>query len=123
MVSRSTDSIGSSPLKLRRSLSMSFAPRLCWWLLALSLSINNLFQPTAIASAIQNPADETALRALAENFFNTWSAKDLDGFLRLWSARAPELAAREKSTRELFAGSAKLEVSALAARKIKLDGT
>jgi CHAT domain-containing protein len=91
----------------------------CTLLLALGLCwgapIKAAFRPQT--------AEEAALRTLAEQFFNNWAAKDLDGFLRLWSAQSPELTAREKATRELFAASAKLEVSQLRVRKVQLEGT
>jgi CHAT domain-containing protein/tetratricopeptide (TPR) repeat protein len=100
---------------------MSFASRLCWYFLALSLSLNCL-QPASSASAVQNSADETALRALAESFFNTWAAKDLDGFLRQWSAKAPELPARKKAMQELFASGEKVVLKSFAVRQVKPEG-
>src|SRR5262245_30722518 len=42
-------------------------------------------------------ADEAALRALAQEFYSAYAKKDLEGFLRLWSARAPELEARRQA--------------------------
>ncbi len=105
---------------------MSFTIRIGWWLMALSLSFNGhifaLIQSASAAPTVQQSTDETALRALAETFYKTWAAKDLDGYLRLWSARSPELEARKKAATELFAGSEKIEVKSLAARQIKLDG-
>ncbi|MGH9843752.1 MAG: tetratricopeptide repeat protein [Blastocatellia bacterium] len=105
---------------------MSSAPHLGLWLLALSLSFNGpvLALPKSVSSAptVQNSADETALRALAEAFFKTWAAKDLDGFLRLWSARSPELEARRKADREFFANSDQVELRGLTIRAVKLDG-
>src|SRR5262245_4114316 len=70
-------------------------------------------------SAGQNSTDEAALRALVEAFFNTWAAKDLDGFLHLWSAKSPELEARKQSTSALFGSSEKIEVRDLVLDKLK----
>src|SRR5262245_40456391 len=95
------------------------------WLLVLSLSFNVSatapFQSSSHASATQNSTEEPALRALAESFYNTWAAKDLDGFLRLWSAKSPELEARQKSSADLFANSARIEVSGLLFRQFRID--
>jgi len=70
----------------------------------------------------QHSADETALCALAEAFFHAWAAKDLDGFLRLWSEKSTELEARRKSAEELFAGSEKIELRNLTIRAVKVAG-
>ncbi len=67
-------------------------------------------------------ADEPALRALAQEFYAAYTKKDLDGFLRLWSARAPDLEARRQEMRKLFADHEKIEVKSLAIRKVTIDG-
>lgn len=100
---------------------MSVASLLCCCVLGLSLSVNGL-PSLASASAEQRSADEVALRTLGEAFFNTWAAKDLDGWLRLWSAHAPELEARKKATSELFAGSARITLTSLIVRRVGLAG-
>ncbi len=99
-------------------MSLPLTHSLCALLLALSLIGN----APAKASLRSQTTDEAALRTLAERFFNTWAAKDPDGFLRLWSAQAPERAAREKATRELFNSSSKIEVSQLLVRKVQVEG-
>ena len=100
---------------------MSSTLRLCIWLIALSLSFN-ILPPATRASAVQISADETVLRSIVENFFNSWAAKDLEGFLRLWSAESPELEARRKETQELFAGSERIELRGLTIRAVKMAG-
>ena len=105
---------------------MSSVLRVSLCLLALSLNFINsaLAQPQSASSALapQHSSDETALRALAEAFFHTWAAKDLDGFLRLWSDKSTELEARRKSSQELFAGSEKIELRNLTIRAVKVEG-
>jgi CHAT domain-containing protein/tetratricopeptide (TPR) repeat protein len=105
---------------------MSSALRVSLCLLALSLNFINsvLAQPQSASSAPapQHSSDETALRALAEAFFHAWAAKDLDGFLSLWSDKSPELEARRKSSQELFAGSEKIELRNLTIRAVKVEG-
>src|SRR5262249_14552901 len=112
--------------KTKKERVMSFASRLGCWLLALSLSLSGpvlaMSQPASSASAAQHSADEMALRATIEAFFNTRVTKDLDGFLRLWSKQSPEVEAQRKSTSELFAGSEKIELRGLTIRAAKIDG-
>ena len=105
---------------------MSSALRVSLCLLAMSLNFINsaLAQPQSASSALapQHSSDETALRALAEAFFHAWAAKDLDGFLRLWSDKSTELEARRKDSQELFAGSEKIELRNLTIRAVKVEG-
>jgi CHAT domain-containing protein/tetratricopeptide (TPR) repeat protein len=105
---------------------MSFALRVSLCLLALSLNFINpaLAQSQSASSTLEtrHSADETALRALAEAFFHAWAAKELDGFLRLWSDKSAELEARRKSAQELFAGSEKIELRNLTIRAVKVEG-
>src|SRR5262245_43917998 len=95
----------------------SFSARLCV-LCGLTICTNLPWSDLAP----QHSADETALRALAEAYFHTWAAKDLDGFLRLWSDKSTELEARRKGAQELFAGSEKIELRNLTIRAVKVEG-
>jgi CHAT domain-containing protein len=67
-------------------------------------------------------ADEADLRALAQEFYAAYAKKDLDGFLRLWSAKSPELASRRPATQKLFADHEKIELKSLTVRKVTMDG-
>lgn len=67
-------------------------------------------------------ADEAALRALAQEFYAAYSKKDLDGFLRLRSAKSPEIAVRRKTMQKLFADHEKIDVNSLAIRKAMIEG-
>src|SRR5262245_49287507 len=99
-------------------MSMSFAPAFRIWVIALSLIFNCLF-PAARAS--QDSTDESELRSLAEIYFKRWAAKDLDGFLKLWSARSPELEARRKAMEKLFATSDRLELRGMTIGFVRID--
>jgi CHAT domain-containing protein len=105
---------------------MSFAFRASLCFLALSFNFVSLAlaqsRPAPSTPAAKHSDDESSLRALAEAFFGGWAARDLDGFLRLWSAQSPELEARRKKTQELFAGSERIELRGLAIRAVKVDG-
>jgi len=79
-------------------------------------------QSAAPATATQYSADEAALRSLAESFFFTWTAKDLDGFLRLWTPKAPDLESRKQETQKLFADHEKIEVKKVTVYKVTIDG-
>jgi CHAT domain-containing protein/Tfp pilus assembly protein PilF len=67
-------------------------------------------------------ADEVALRALAEGFYSSQAKKDLDGFLQLWSAKAPELAVRRIAMQKFFADHEKIEVKGLLIRNMTVEG-
>ncbi len=67
------------------------------------------------------PSDDAALRALVEEFYGSYAKKDLDGFLQLWSARSPELAARREAMQKLFADHEKIEVKGLVIRKMAVE--
>jgi CHAT domain-containing protein/Tfp pilus assembly protein PilF len=67
-------------------------------------------------------ADDAALRALVEEFYGSYAKKDLDSFLQLWSAKAPELAARRETMQKLFADNEKIEVKDLVIRQMAVEG-
>jgi CHAT domain-containing protein/Tfp pilus assembly protein PilF len=72
--------------------------------------------------AFPSTADEADLRALAQEFHAAYARKDLDGFLRLWSAKSPELASRRAATQKLFADHEKIEVKGFAVLKMAVEG-
>jgi CHAT domain-containing protein/Tfp pilus assembly protein PilF len=72
-------------------------------------------------TASVSATDEAALRALAEEFYASYVKKDLDGFLRLWSAKAPELAARRQTMQKLFNDHEKIEVKSVVIRKMAVE--
>ena len=67
-------------------------------------------------------ADEAALRVLVEEFYASYTKQDLDGFLRLWSAKAPELAPRREIMQKLFVDNEKIEVKGLVIRQMAVEG-
>src|SRR5262245_22682191 len=73
-------------------------------------------------SGSASTADEATLRALAQEFYACYARKDLDGFLQLWSAKSPEIAARRQATQKFFADHEKIELKSLTVRKVMLDG-
>src|SRR5262245_53432957 len=105
---------------------MSFTLRMSLCLLASSLSLISPIlaqtQPASSTPAAQHSSDDAALRALAESFYGAWATKDLDSFLRLWSAQSPDLEARRKETQELFARSERIELRGLTIRAVKVEG-
>src|SRR5262245_51124596 len=105
---------------------MSFTLRISLCFLASGLTF---ISPTLAQSqsappntAAQHSADEAALRSLAEAFFFTWTAKDLDGFMRLWTPKAPDLESRKQETQKLFAGHEKIKVKKVTVYKVTIDG-
>jgi CHAT domain-containing protein len=67
--------------------------------------------------------DEAALRAFAEQFFGAYARKDLDGFMKLWSAKATGLEARRQEMQERFASTDKIELKSLAIRNPQIEGS
>ena len=67
-------------------------------------------------------SDDAALRALVEEFYGSYPKNDLDGLLRLWSAKSPGLAAYHQTMQRFFAGSEKIEVRSLVIRKMAVEG-
>jgi CHAT domain-containing protein/Tfp pilus assembly protein PilF len=73
-------------------------------------------------SGSDSTADEAALRALTQEFYASYARKDLDGFLRLWSAKSPELASRRQAMQKFFTDYDKVELKSLTVRKVTLNG-
>ena len=65
--------------------------------------------------------DDAAVRAIAEQFFAAYARKDLDGFIKLWSAKSPGLELRRKVVAERFAGTDKIELKSLAISSVRID--
>ena len=78
-------------------------------------------QPLGLAQEA-SPADETALRAVAEELFAAYGREDLEGFMVQWSANSPELATQRKAMQEVFAANEKIEVKRLTVNRVKVEG-
>jgi CHAT domain-containing protein/Tfp pilus assembly protein PilF/ketosteroid isomerase-like protein len=88
------------------------------WSLLLGLCLACCLPPLAAAQS----ADEAALRTLTEKFFAAYQAKDLDGLMRMWSAKSADLAAGKQSFEQTFAAVDKAELKSLSIRKLTVDG-
>ncbi|MBO0863143.1 MAG: hypothetical protein J2P21_32545, partial [Chloracidobacterium sp.] len=81
-------------MKNQKVVSMSSAFRISSLSLTLSLSLicsaYSQSQSPSSRPGVALGSDESDLRALTEAFYQTWAAKDLNGWLRLWSSQAPE---------------------------------
>jgi CHAT domain-containing protein/Tfp pilus assembly protein PilF len=86
----------------------------CWLKVALCL-ILCLPYP-----ARSQTSDEAALRVLAEQFFAVYESRDLDGLMRLWSEKSPELASGKKSFQQIF-GANKIELKRLTVRQVSVE--
>lgn len=83
--------------------------------------VNLLGLPSLWAQS-PSPSEETAVRAVVEKYFTVYANRDLDGLMRLWSAKSPEREARRKSTAELFASSEKITLKSFAVRRASVTG-
>ena len=79
-------------------------------------------EPAPLRSASVPPDEEAALRNLAYEFFTAYANKELEPWMRLWSAKAPALAPRRKQAEQLFATHEKLEVVSLSIGKVTVEG-
>src|SRR4030095_11183764 len=70
----------------------------------------------------RSATDDAALRVLVDELYGSYAKKDLDGFLRLWSAKSPELAARRETVQKLFVDNEKIEVKGLLIRQMAFEG-
>ena len=93
--------------------------------LSLILIVALSFQPFNRAQNISqnnSPDTETTLRSVVDELFVAYAREDIDGYLKLWSAKSPDLATRRKALEDLFAANDKIEVKALAFRKVNVEG-
>src|SRR5690348_2726365 len=88
------------------------------WSLPLALCLACLMPLVATAQS----ADEALLRALTEKFFAAYQQKDLDGLMRLWSAKSPDLAASKQSFEQSLAAVERIELKSLTIGKLTVDG-
>jgi CHAT domain-containing protein/Tfp pilus assembly protein PilF len=68
-------------------------------------------------------ADEAALRSAINQYFAAYAKEDLDGLMRLWSAKAPEAEARKRALEELFALYDHIEARNVVVSKITAEGS
>jgi len=66
--------------------------------------------------------DDAAVRAVAQQFFAAYAGRDLDGFMKLWSAQSPEIESRRKTMQERFAATDKIDLVSLAISDLTIDG-
>jgi CHAT domain-containing protein/tetratricopeptide (TPR) repeat protein len=69
----------------------------------------------------QTAAGEAAVQQVVERFFAAYAQKDLDAFMVLWSAQAPDYAGRKKTMQEIFAETGPIEVKSLALVRTKVE--
>ena len=105
---------------------MLSAFRVSLGLLALGLSLINpalaRYRSVFSVPTMQHPADEAALRTLAEDFFRTWATKDLDGYMRLWVTGSPDLESHKQAIQKFFADYESIEVKPPMVHKITIYG-
>lgn len=68
-----------------------------------------------------SPADEAALRALVDRFFDAYARKDLTSLMQLWSANSSEIESHKKAMEAIFVNY-KIEGIELSIRDVTWDG-
>jgi CHAT domain-containing protein len=76
----------------------------------------------AASSAAPQSADEAALAGLAERYFAAYARRDLDAFMKFWSALSPQYVSRRRLMERLFAGT-EYKFSDVRVSNIRVDGT
>ena len=64
---------------------------------------------------------ETTLRHIVDELFAAYAREDIEGYLKHWSAKSPDLVARRKELQQLFTANDKIEVKNLLISKVKVD--
>ena len=70
----------------------------------------------------QTRDDDTTIKNLVEKLFSAYQSEDLDGLMKLWSEKSPEVAAGKKSFQQAFEANDRIEVKSLAVRKLAVEG-
>jgi tetratricopeptide (TPR) repeat protein len=65
---------------------------------------------------------EPAVRQLAQRYFAAYAAKDLNGFMALWSDKAPDFKSRKETMRRIFAETKDIHLKTLTIVKIEVTG-
>jgi len=104
---------------------MSFAFRLPWHLLALSLCLISsvLAQSQSSSSALNasSSPDDAAVRAVVEKYFALYAAKDRDGLISLWSRQSPDYAALKQDWQREFTAET-YSLSPPTISRVKVEG-
>lgn len=66
--------------------------------------------------------EETHLRSLAGRYFELFGKKDVAALQQMWNAKSPAFEAVQKSWQKIFAETAGLQVKAISAGKVEVDG-
>src|SRR5215470_18090670 len=76
----------------------------------------------SLQTASARPEDDGALRKLASEYYLTYSRKDLEGFLSLWSQKSPGFASRKDEVEESFRASKEIEKKRITVRSLIIGG-
>src|SRR6266478_6485014 len=74
------------------------------------------------AQSLPSPKPEAAIRALVDQFFAAYARKNIEAFIRLWSAKSPDFESKKKAAQVLFADNEKIEVRSSYVSKESVDG-
>jgi CHAT domain-containing protein/uncharacterized protein HemY len=95
-------------------------PKLKYRLQSIVVLAIGLFVCSNLASAQQS--DDIVVSNLTRSFFEATQRKDIDGLLKLWSAKAPDLQGFTAATRKTFSDVGSIELKSLEIRRITVEG-
>jgi len=72
--------------------------------------------------AQNNPPDiESSLRSVVDELFAAYAKEDIDGYMKLWSPKSPDVEVRRKALQELFSANDKIELKSLSIGKVNVE--
>jgi CHAT domain-containing protein/Tfp pilus assembly protein PilF len=73
-------------------------------------------------SLAADPGDETALRAVVEQFLAAYQKKDLDALMSLWSSGSPQSESQRAYLQQYFQGHDRIRIEKVAVSRIEVAG-
>jgi len=105
-------------MRLKSSITI-FRCLITWF--GIALTIAGAWASVSSGKNQDPPPDEVALRALINEYFESFPKKDLDNQLKYWSSQSPELENHRKELQQEFAANERIEVKNVAVRKLSIS--
>jgi tetratricopeptide (TPR) repeat protein len=91
-------------------------------ILWLCLPLAGQDKPANPAQIPETTSQETTLRALAQQYLEAYSNRDLNGMMAFWSPTAPEFAMRRQQAQPFFDSTSKITLTQIELQKLVIDG-
>lgn len=91
-------------------------------LFALTLMLALSFVAGLNLANAQSPDDTTPVKNATRNFLEAYQRKDVDGLLKMWSAKSPDLPAFTAAVKQTFSEVGTIELKNVALRSVTIEG-